>query len=58
MRRCCFVWGRDPATFDLSQQVVEAEGSLTWAVPGRVGSSPDKAGTCQHCQMVRVRRAR
>ena len=26
-------------------------------VPGRVGSSPDKAGTCQHCQMVRVRRA-
>ena len=24
----------------------------------RVASSPDKAGTCQHCQMVRVRRAR
>ena len=22
------------------------------------GSGPDKAGTCQHCQMVRVRRAR
>jgi len=27
-------------------------------VPGRAGSSPDKAGTCQHCQMARVRRAR
>lgn len=27
-------------------------------MPGRVASGPDKAGTCQYCQMVRVRRAR
>jgi hypothetical protein len=25
--------------------------------PGRVASGPDKAGTCQYCQMTRVRRA-
>ena len=35
----------------------EAEGSLNWGTPGRVVSSPDKAGTWQYCQMVRVRRA-
>jgi hypothetical protein len=27
-------------------------------MPGRVASGPYKAGTYQHCQMVRVRRAR
>jgi len=26
-------------------------------MPVRVASGPDKVGTCQHCQMVRVRRA-
>ena len=36
----------------------EAEDSLNRGTPGRVDSSPDKAGTCQHCQMVRVRRVR
>ena len=39
----------------LSQQDCEAEGSLTWEVPGLGGSGPDKAGTCQYCQMGRVR---
>jgi hypothetical protein len=28
----------------------EAGGSLNRGTPGRVDSSPDKAGTCQHCQ--------
>ncbi len=42
----------------LSQQVGEAGGSLTRVVTVRVASGPDKVGTCQHCQMVRVRRAR
>ena len=37
----------------LSQQDCEAEGSLTWEVPGLGGSGPDKAGTCQYCQMGR-----
>jgi hypothetical protein len=39
----------------LSQQDGEAGGSLTREVPGKVASGPDKAGTCQHHQMVRVR---
>ena len=38
--------------------LVEAEGSLTSGTGGRVDSSPDKAGTGQHCQMVWVRQAR
>ena len=33
----------------------EAGGSLIREVPGEGGSSPDNAGTCQHCQMARVR---
>jgi len=37
---------------------VEAEGSLIRETPGRVASSPDNAGTHQHCQMVWVRQAR
>ncbi len=37
---------------------VEAEGSLNPGTRGRVASSPDKAGTGQHRQMVRVRQAR
>ena len=40
-----------------SQQAGEAEGSLTLG-RGEGGSSPDNAGTGQHCQMVRVRQAR
>src|ERR1019366_542133 len=37
---------------------VEAGGSLTLGTQGKVASSPDKAGTGQHRQMVWVRRAR
>jgi Transposase, Mutator family len=37
---------------------VEAEGSLIRGTPGRVESRPDNAGTCWHCQTVRVRQAR
>ena len=37
---------------------VEVEGSLSQEVLGRVGSSPDRAGTVQYCQMGRVRRTR
>ncbi len=42
----------------LSQQGGEAGGSPIRVMPVRVASGPDKVGTCQHCQMVRVRRAR
>ena len=37
---------------------VEVEGSLSQEVLVRVGSSPDKAGTAQYCQMGWVRRTR
>ena len=37
---------------------VEAEGSLIPGTGVRAGSSPDNDGTCQHCQMARVRLAR
>jgi hypothetical protein len=33
---------------------MQAEGSLSRGTPGRVASSPDKAGTDQHRQMVSV----
>jgi hypothetical protein len=49
--------GERPAPLTLSWQGGEAEGSLPRKVPGVGGSSPDKAGTGQNCQMVRVRRA-
>jgi hypothetical protein len=39
----------------LSQQDREAEGSRIREVPGSVASDPDEAGTCQYCQMMRVR---
>ena len=45
-------------TLGLSQQVAEAEGSLTLEAQGRAGSSPDNAGTGRHCQTGRVRQAR
>src|SRR5436190_21909527 len=38
--------------------LIEAGGSLIRGTPGRVGSSPDNAGTYWHCQTVRVRLAR
>ena len=38
--------------------LVGAERSLIWEAPGRVGSSPDNAGTDRYCQTVRVRLAR
>jgi hypothetical protein len=38
--------------------LIEAGGSLIRGAPGRVGSSPDNAGTCWYCQTVRVRLAR
>ena len=49
--------GERPSSPSLSQQGGGAGGSLTRVTPGRVASGPDKAGTCQYCQMVRVRRA-
>jgi len=52
------IGGGRPYDVGSSQRPDEAGGSLIREAPERVGSSPDKAGTCQHCQMVRVRRAR
>ena len=49
--------GERPSSPSLSQQGGGAGGSLTRVTPARVASGPDKAGTCQYCQMVRVRRA-
>jgi hypothetical protein len=50
--------GRGPAGNDRRKRRHRARGPTSpWAVPGRAGSSPDKAGTYQRCQMVRVRRA-
>jgi hypothetical protein len=37
---------------------VEAEGRLIRGMAGRVGSSPENAGTVRHCQAGRVRQAR
>src|SRR5262249_58834968 len=48
--------GRHSPPF-LSQQGGEAEGSLPGVVLGRVASGPDKAGTFQHGQTARARRA-
>jgi len=48
---------RDLLPPTLSQHGGEAEGSLLREVPGAGGSSPEKAGERQHCQMVRVWRA-
>ena len=45
-------------TSGLSQQAVEAEGSLILEAQGRAGSSPDNAGTGRHRQTARVRQAR
>lgn len=42
----------------LSQQAIEAEGSLTLGSTGKGGSSPDNDGTDRHCQTIRVRQAR
>ena len=38
--------------------LIEAGGSLIRGTLVRAGSSPDNAGTCWHCQTVRVRLAR
>jgi hypothetical protein len=45
-------------TFDLSQQVIEAESSLSLETQARVASSSFHAGTVRHCQTGRVRQAR
>jgi hypothetical protein len=45
-----------PLPLILSQQDGEAGGSPIRVMTVRVASGPDKVGTCQHCQMVRVRR--
>ena len=49
--------GERPSPPALSQQGGGAGGSPIRVTTGRVASGPDKAGTCQHCQMARVRRA-
>ena len=49
--------GARPPLLILSQQGGEAGGSPIRVMPVRAASGPDKAGTCQHCQMARVRRA-
>ena len=51
-------WRCKTATAALSQQDGEAGGSLIRETPGRVASSPDNDGTCQHYRMVRARQAR
>ncbi len=50
--------GRQEPAADLSQQVGEAEGSLTPETRGSGGSSPDNDGTGRHRQTARVRQAR
>jgi hypothetical protein len=57
-RRCVSEWRWETCTAWPSQRLGEAEGSLIRGTPGRAGSSPDNDGTCQYCQMVRVRLAR
>jgi hypothetical protein len=53
----CANGGGRPLSFGRRSGRIEVEGSLTQEALGRVvGSSPDKAGTGQYCQMVRVRR--
>jgi len=54
----CSNGGERPLSFGCRSGRIEVEGSLTQEALGRVGSSPDKAGTGQYCQMVRVRRTR
>jgi hypothetical protein len=54
----CSNGGERPLSSGCRSGRVEVEGSLTQEALGRVGSSPDKAGTGQYCQMVRVRRTR
>lgn len=58
VRRRSIEWRWETFAAALSQQGSEAGGSLTREMPGRGASGPYKARTCQHCQMVRVRRAR
>jgi hypothetical protein len=54
----CVGGGARPPRPVCRRRWVEAEGSLVVReCCGRVASGPDKVGTCQHCQMVRVRRA-
>ena len=50
--------GTKRPTFGLSQQAVEAGGSLTLGDAGEGGSSPDNDGTGRHCQTARARQAR
>ena len=54
----CANGGERPLSSGRRSGRIEVEGSLIQEALGRVGSSPDKAGTGQHCQMVRVRRTR
>ena len=54
----CADGGERPPSFGRRSGWIEVEGSLTQEALGRAGSSPDKAGTGQHCQMVRVRRTK
>ena len=54
----CTDGGERPLSFCRRSGRIEVEGSLTQEALGRAGSSPDKAGTGQHCQMVRVRRTK
>ena len=50
--------GERPFLLGRRSGLIEAGGSLIRGTPGRVGSSPDNAGTCWYCQTVRVRLAR
>jgi len=45
-------------TFGLSQQPVEAEGSLILEIQGRAVSSPDNGGTARYYRTGRVRLVR
>ena len=53
--RCLLIeWG-ETSTVVLSQQDCEAEGSLTWEVPGLGGSGPRQSRDVSVHQMVRAR---
>jgi hypothetical protein len=54
----CASGGERPLSFGRRSGRIEVEGSLIQEALGRVGSSPDKAGTGQYCQMAWVRRTR
>jgi hypothetical protein len=52
-----FEWRWETFAVGSSQRLDRSWGQPDPGGAGEGGSSPDKAGMCQYCQMVRVRRA-